>query len=75
MNYGRKKASKRQKDITSKNAMQGKRIGVRLFKAFILLLIVGCVSVATGGILFIKKIVDDSPDISPSDVRPSGYTT
>ena len=36
MNYGRKKASKRQKDITSKNAMQGKRIGVRLFKAFIL---------------------------------------
>lgn len=75
MNYGRKKASKRQKDITSKNAMQGKRIGVRLFKAFILLLIVGCVSVAAGGILFIKKIIDDSPDISPSDVRPSGYTT
>ncbi|MCI9269755.1 MAG: PBP1A family penicillin-binding protein [Dorea sp.] len=75
MNYGRKKASKRQQEITSKNTMQGKRVGVRLFKAFLLLIIVGCVSVAAGGIIFIKKIIDDSPDISPSDVRPSGYTT
>ena len=75
MNYGRKKASKRQKEITSKNAMQGKRIGVRLFKAFLLLIIVGCVAVAAGGVIFMKKIIDDSPDISPSDVRPSGYTT
>lgn len=75
MNYGKRKASKRQKEITSKNAMQGKRFGVRLFKAFLLLLIVACVSVAAGGIIFMKKIIDDSPDISPSDVRPSGYTT
>lgn len=75
MNYGRKKASKRQKEITSKGAMQGKRFGVRLFKAFLLLLIVACVSVAAGGIIFMKKIIDDSPEISPSDVRPSGFTT
>lgn len=75
MNYGRKKASKRQKEITSKNAMQGKRFGVRLFKAFLLLIIVACVSVGAGGIIFMKKIIDDSPEITPSDVRPSSYTT
>ena len=33
MNYGKKKAAKRQKQITSKSAMQAKRVGVRLFKA------------------------------------------
>ena len=33
MNYGKKKAAKRQKKITSKSTMQGKRIVVRLFKA------------------------------------------
>ena len=40
MNYGRRKASKRQKEITSKGTMQGKRMGVRLFKAFLLLILV-----------------------------------
>lgn len=37
MNYGKKKAAKRQKQITSKSAMQAKRVGVRLFKALLLL--------------------------------------
>ena len=35
MNYGKKKAAKRQKKITSKSTMQGKRIVVRLFKALL----------------------------------------
>ena len=35
MNYGKKKAAKRQKQITSKSAMQAKRVGVRLFKALL----------------------------------------
>ena len=52
MNYGRRKASKRQKEITSKGTMQGKRMGVRLFKAFLLLILVACVSVGVGAIIF-----------------------
>ena len=36
MNYGKKKAAKRQKQITSKSAMQAKRVGVRLFNALLL---------------------------------------
>ena len=55
MNYGRRKASKRQKEITSKGTMQGKRMGVRLFKAFLLLILVACVSVGVGGLIFVKK--------------------
>lgn len=75
MNYGKKKASKKQQTITSKSTMQGKRVGVRLFKAFLLCLIAVCIIGAAGGFIFLKKIIDNSPEISPSDVRPSGYTT
>ena len=55
--------------------MQGRRVGVRLFKAFLLCIIAVCIVGVAGGFIFLKRIIDDSPDISPSDVRPSGYTT
>ena len=75
MNYGKKKASQKQKKITSKSTMQGKRVGVRLFKAFLLcLLVVGIAGVVGGGV-FVKKILDNTPEVSPADVKPSGYTT
>ena len=55
--------------------MQGKRVGVRLFKAFLLcLLFVGIAGVVGGGV-FVKKILDNTPEVSPADVKPSGYTT
>lgn len=75
MNYGKRKASKKQKTITSKATMQGRRVGVRLFKGFLLCLIAICVAGAAGGFIFLKKILDNSPEVSPADVRPSGYTT
>ena len=75
MNYGKKKAAKRQKQITSKSAMQAKRVGVRLFKALLLCIIVVAIAGVAGGGLFVKKIIDNSPDITPDDVKPQGFTT
>ena len=75
MNYGKKKASQKQKKITSKSTMQGKRVGVRLFKAFLLCLLVVAVVGVIGGGLFLKKILDNTPDVSPADVQPKGFTT
>ena len=75
MNYGKKKASQKQKKITSKSTMQGKRIGVRLFKAFLLCLIVVGVTGVVGVGVFAKKIIDDSPEISPDKVKPKGFTS
>ncbi len=75
MNYGKKKAAKRQKQITSKSAMQGKRVGVRLLKAFLLCILVVAIAGVAGGGLFVKKIIDNSPDITPDDVKPKGFTT
>ncbi len=75
MNYGKRQAAKKQKKISSKSAMQGKRMGVRLFKAFLLcIVVVGVVGVIGGG-LFVKKIIDNAPEISPSQVRPQGFTS
>ena len=55
--------------------MQGKRVGVRLFKAFLLCLIVVGLAGVIGGGVFVKRILDDTPEVSPADVKPSGYTT
>ena len=54
MNYGKKKAAKRQKKITSKSTMQGKRIVVRLFKALLICIVLAAVVGMAGGGLFIK---------------------
>ena len=75
MNYGKKKAAKRQKKITSKSTMQGKRIVVRLFKSLLICIILAAVVGVAGGGLFIKKIIDDTPHVSASDVKPKGFTT
>ena len=72
MNYGKKKAAKRQKKITSKSTMQGKRIVVRLFKALLICIVLAAVVGMAGGGLFIKKIIDDTPHVSTSDVKPKG---
>lgn len=75
MNYGKKKAAKKQKKITSKSTMQGKRIIVRLFKAMLMCIVIVAVAGMLGGGLFIKKIIDDTPHVSASDVKPKGFTT
>ena len=75
MNYGRKKASQKQKKITSKSTMQGKRVGVRLFKAFLLCLVVIAVAGVVGAGVFAKRIIDNAPEVTPESVKPQGYAT
>ena len=75
MNYGKRKASKKQKKMTSTKTMQGKKIGIRLFKGFLIILVLVCIAGAAGGFLFLKSILENAPEVSPSDVRPSGYST
>lgn len=75
MNYGKRKASKKQKDITSKSNMRKKKIGVRLFKGFLLCILAFCIVGIVGGGIFIKKIIDDAPEITPASIKPQGYTS
>lgn len=75
MNYGKRQAAQRQKQVTSKAVMQKKRVGVRLFKAVLLCMIVVGITAVIGGGLFVKRIIDNAPEVSPTDVKPKGFTT
>ena len=75
MNYGKKNASKRQKQLSSKAAMQKKRIASRLFKSFVIcILLIGIAGVAGAGLL-IKNVIDNAPNVTPENVKPKEYTT
>lgn len=75
MNYGRRNASKKQEKINSKSTMQKKRVGVRLFKGFLIFTVLLCVvGVAAGG-LIIKQIIDNAPEITAESVKPKGYSS
>lgn len=75
MNYGRKNVSARQKSITSKKAMKKKRVGVRLFKGFLVFVLLCAIAVGAGGVFAFKQIINEAPKITADDVRPSAYTT
>lgn len=73
MNYGKEHLEKRKKEISSKKNMQKKRVGVRFFKALIICVLLLAV-VGVGGVgYFVKKILDNSPTVTPSQVKPTGY--
>lgn len=75
MNYGKEHLEKRKKDISSKKNMQKKRVGVRFFKALIICVLLLAV-VGVGGVgYFAKKIIDGTPTVTPSDVKPKGFTS
>ena len=75
MNYGKENLSKRKKNISSKKKMKKKRVGVRVFKAVVIcLLLIGMIGVA-GTAFFAKKIIDNAPKVTPANIKPQGYTT
>lgn len=75
MNYGRSNTSKRRKKIQSRVSMKKKKIRLRSFRVFLLVcLVLGIIVLGGVGILF-KKIIDDTPQITANDLKPSAYTT
>ena len=75
MNYGRNNTSKRRKKIQSRVSMKKKKVRLRSFRVFLLIcLVLGIIVLGGVGILF-KKIIDDTPQITANDLKPSAYTT
>ena len=75
MNYGRNNTSNRRRKIQSRVSMKKKKVRLRSFRVFLLVcLILGILVMAGVGILF-KKIIDDTPQITSNDLKPSAYTT
>ena len=75
MNYGKSNLSRRKKQISSKKKRKKKRVGVRFFKAliicFLLLIVIGAAGVG----IYVKKVIDNTPEVTAKDIMPQGYTT
>ena len=75
MNYKKESLAKKKKHISSKKNLQKKRVGVRLFKAFIVCILITCIVAVGGAGFFVKKIIDNAPVVTPDKVLPSGEIT
>lgn len=75
MNYGKNNLLRRKKNISSKKKMQKKRVGVRLFKALIISLLLLCVIGVVGAGVFAYQIIQNTPEVTADDIMPQGYTS
>ena len=75
MNYTKNKASKKQKQITSKGARTGRRIFVTFFKVAMICIVTLAVFIGFAGFGVIKGIIDSAPEISEINVVPTGYSS
>ncbi len=75
MDYGRTNTSKRRRKIESRVSTKKKKIRLRTLRVFLLVcLVLGILGLAGGGLIF-KNIIDDTPQITANDLKPSAYTT
>ncbi|HIW20641.1 MAG TPA: transglycosylase domain-containing protein [Candidatus Dorea intestinavium] len=75
MNYNKKQTYQKQKDLTAKSTHQSKRVGVRLYKALLLCILGAIIIAMIGGLLLLKKVIDDAPEATPEDIKPQKYTS
>ena len=75
MDYSKKGALRRRKQLNSKYTKIGKMIAVTFFMALIACGVAACIIGACAGLGLFKGILASSPDISTLDVRPVGYSS
>jgi len=75
MNYGRRGARKRQKELSSQTTKLGKFFAITLFKVLVFAVVaVGVVGLCAGIGLYMG-VIDTAPDVSNIDVSPAGFST
>ena len=61
--------------MSKKKKRKKKRVGVRFFKAliicFLLLIVIGAAGIG----IYVKKVIDNTPEVTAKDIMPQGYTT
>lgn len=75
MDYSKRGANKRRRELNSKYTKLGKMFGVTFFMAIIAVSVAACIIGACAGVGLFKGILASSPDISTLDVRPVGYSS
>lgn len=75
MNYGKKQVAKKQRYMNPKKRKRKKRAKVRFLKGFLIGMLVLCVIGAGVAGIFVKKMIDNAPTITPESIKPQGYTS
>ncbi len=75
MNYGKLSTDATKKRLSSKSGMVRHKIGTHLFRLFLLVILVGIAAGALYGIGLYRSVLADSPNVTPEDVSPVGFTS
>lgn len=75
MNYGRRGARKRQRNLVSKSTKIGKMVAITFFNAILICMLSLAVIGGCAGVGLFKGILATAPDISNIDVSPTGFST
>ena len=73
MNYGKKGAGRRKRELASRGAAIKRKFFSGTLLAVLLLLLAGIGYVGYFGYNYVKEIIMDAPDVSEIDATPSGY--
>lgn len=73
MNYGKKNARKKQKQLTSKKIKAGKKFAVIFRKTLLICFLAIIIIGAFAGYGVIRGVIDAAPDIEDIDATPTGY--
>lgn len=75
MNYGRRGARKKQKQLSSSSTKIGKFFAIAVFKVTVFVVVaVGVIGLCAGVGLYMG-VIDTAPDVSNVDVSPAGFST
>ncbi len=75
MNYGKKNAKRREKELTSKTTVLKKKVHVSFFKVLLICFFALVILGGSAGLGVWKGIIDSAPSIDALDVTPTGYQT
>ena len=73
MNYGRKGAEERRRELSNRGTIIKRRISVITFAAFLVLIVAGTSFGVYKGYCFAKLVIAQAPDINTIDATPNGY--
>ena len=75
MNYGKASTDATKKRLSSKAGMTRRKVLTHFFRLFVLVILAGLAAGALYGIGLYRSVIADSPEVTPEDVSPAGFTS
>ena len=75
MNYGKASTDATKKRLSSKAGMTRRKVLTHFFRLFVVVILAGIAAGALYGIGLYRSVIADSPEVTPEDVSPAGFTS